>query len=182
MFGRAPVVNAKKIEIIALASDMEFERVFGTRVAGLTISGKEGSTLFVYGSPLKWFERVRTDVAGTNSNVQHELAHAVLHRYFPTQPRWFAEGMAEFLETAEWLDDDTVRIGETNVNAYTAYRAIRPSRRWPTRSTPRCTSTRRSARTRGSRRRWRSASRRPPGSPPRRRQTPPTSRPSSRPA
>lgn len=26
MFGRAPVINAKKMEIIALASDLEFER------------------------------------------------------------------------------------------------------------------------------------------------------------
>ena len=125
MFGRAPIINTKKIEIIALASDMEFERVFGTRIGGLTISGPEGSTLFIYGPPSKWFQRVRTDVEGTNSAVQHELSHAVLHRYFPKQPRWFAEGMADFLETAEWLSDDTVRIGEINVEAYSAYRKIR---------------------------------------------------------
>lgn len=125
MFGRAPVINAGKIEIIAFASDMEFERVFGTRIAGITFSGPEGSTLFVYGSPAKWFERQRVDVQGTNSVVQHELAHAVLRRYFPKQPRWFAEGMADFLETAEWYDDDNVRIGELNVQAYISYSKFR---------------------------------------------------------
>lgn len=54
--------------------------------------------------------------------LQHELAHAVLRQYFREQPQWFAEGMAEYLETFRWVEPELVRL---NLGAYREYRAIR---------------------------------------------------------
>lgn len=45
--------------------------------------------------------------------------------YFPRQSRWFAEGMAQYLETYQWLDAETLRLGDPNLQAYRSYRAIR---------------------------------------------------------
>lgn len=49
----------------------------------------------------------------------------MLHRYFPKQTKWFAEGLAQYLETYQWIDAETLRLGDPNLDAYRAYRAIR---------------------------------------------------------
>jgi arsenate reductase-like glutaredoxin family protein len=49
------------------------------------------------------------------SIVKHELAHYVLDAYIRDQPRWFGEGMAQYLETIEYRragNDAVVTVGE----------------------------------------------------------------------
>lgn len=125
MFARAPVVAPQKLTVIALADSLEFERRYGARSWGVAFSDAAGTTLYLYGPPDRWFVRAEATYEGTESVLQHELAHAVLRRYFPQQPRWFAEGMAKYLETYRWLDPQTLRLGEPNLQAYRDYRAIR---------------------------------------------------------
>jgi hypothetical protein len=51
----------------------------------------------------------------SQSIVKHELAHYVLDAYIRNQPRWFGEGMAQYLETIEYRreqHDAVVAVGE----------------------------------------------------------------------
>ena len=52
--------------------------------------------------------------------VKHELAHYVLDAYIKEQPRWFGEGMAQYLETIEYrrAENDAV----VTVGAWAPYR------------------------------------------------------------
>lgn len=125
MFGKLPEAIDTPPTIVALADDMEFQKVFGRRVGGVTVTSENGSWIFVYGAPHRWFDRPVLTQNLKVSVLQHELAHAVLRSYFAVEPRWFAEGMAQYLETNQWVDAQTVSLGEPNLEAYSAYRGIR---------------------------------------------------------
>ncbi len=125
MFGRAPIAIERKITIIAMADGLEFERRFGKLVQGLAFTNRDEVTICLYGPPDRWFVRSEATYEGTQSVLLHELAHAVLGNYFLRQSKWFSEGMAQYLETAQWLDAETLRLGDPNLEAYRSYRAIR---------------------------------------------------------
>jgi hypothetical protein len=129
MFGKAPMIAPMKLEVYALKDDLDFERRFGKRLWGFassSVSAKQSKTVIVlYGAPDRWFVRSEINYEGTQSVLQHELAHAVLRQYFQEQPQWFAEGMAEYLETFRWVEPELVRFGDPNLGAYREYRAIR---------------------------------------------------------
>jgi hypothetical protein len=46
------------------------------------------------------------DVNSLPQVVSHELAHRVSYYLFPRQPRWFSEGLAQFLESVAKVDPD----------------------------------------------------------------------------
>lgn len=125
MFGRAPIAVERKLTIIAMQDGLEFERRFGKLTLGMAFTTRDEVTICLYGPPDRWFVRSEVNYGGTQSVLLHELAHAVLGTYFPNQTKWFAEGMAQYLETAQWLDAETLRLGDPNLDAYRAYRAIR---------------------------------------------------------
>lgn len=125
MFGRAPVAAEHKLTIIAMRDGLEFERRFGRLTQGIAFTTSEEVTICLYGPPDRWFVRPEVGYEGTESVLNHELAHAVLSRYFVRQTKWFAEGMASYLETYQWLDSETLRLGDPHLGAYRAYRAIR---------------------------------------------------------
>ncbi|MGV3623175.1 MAG: DUF1570 domain-containing protein [Archangium sp.] len=125
MFGKAPVAREGSLTIVALADGIEFERVFSSKVGGIAISSEKGTWVFVYGAPSRWFQRPVLTQDASTSVLQHELAHAVLRNYFLSQPRWFAEGMAQYLETYRWVDAENIVLGEVNYEAYSRYRKIR---------------------------------------------------------
>ncbi len=125
MFGQAPVAAEQKLTVIAMNDSIEFERRFGRLTQGLAFYEGDEVTICLYGPPDRWFARHEISYGGTQSVVIHELAHAVLHRYFVKQTRWFAEGMAQYLETFQWLDAETLRLGDPNLAAYRTYRGIR---------------------------------------------------------
>lgn len=125
MFGRAPVAANQKLTVIAMNDSLEFERRFGRLTQGLAFTERDEVTICLYGPPDRWFARREVGYGGTQSVVIHELAHAVLRRYFVKQSRWFAEGMAQYLETFQWLDAETLRLGDPNLDAYRMYRGVR---------------------------------------------------------
>lgn len=125
MFGRAQPQTDRKLIVIALRDGLEFERRFGKFVWGFAATAGMETTVCLYGAPNRWFVRSVNFVDATHSVLQHELAHAVLARYFAQQPTWFAEGMAQYLETFRWLDSETVLLGEPNLQAWRSYSAVR---------------------------------------------------------
>lgn len=125
MFGKAPVQVDRKLVVIALADGLEFERRFGRFLWGFAVIESDETTVCLYGPPDRWFVRAANLVEATHSVLQHELAHAVLSRYFVHQPTWFAEGMAQYLETFRWLDERTLLLGEPNLEAWRGYAAVR---------------------------------------------------------
>lgn len=124
-FARAPVVAKHRVQIFALADSMEFERRFGRRIGGFATTNTERATLVLSGPPDRWFVRDAVAYEGKDSVLQHELAHAVLRQYFPEQQQWFAEGMAQFLETFRWVAPQTARFGDPSLSAYRTYREFR---------------------------------------------------------
>lgn len=62
------------------------------------------STLYTVSSP----GGRETAYASTNA---HELVHLVTVFWLPRQPRWIAEGLAGYLEDAEFISYDVVRMG-----------------------------------------------------------------------
>lgn len=89
--------SGPKIRVIALP-DWDFRSFQGGDFIGLFVQGR-------------WYEPVL--VTGTRNErgspaldlVTHELGHAVANQFIPTrnQPRWFAEGIASYLETARFV-------------------------------------------------------------------------------
>lgn len=118
MFGRAPVLVQRELTIYALKDDLDFERRFGRMTWGFAYTQGASSTICLYGPPDKWFVRGDVNYEAKDSVLQHELAHVVLSQYFPAQPQWFAEGMAQYLETFRWVDAETVRLGDPSLAAY----------------------------------------------------------------
>jgi hypothetical protein len=125
MFAKAPVAADATVTVIALKDGLQFEERFGRYTWGFAATSPTGATLYLYGPPDKWFVRGELRYEGVHSVLQHELAHAVLRRYFPVQPLWFSEGMAQYLETYRWLDAETLELGDPNLVAYRSYRAYR---------------------------------------------------------
>ena len=125
MFGRAPILVRRRLEVYALRDGLEFERRFGRLTWGFTSQVGDTTRICLYGSPDRWFVRTDLVIEGSHSVLVHELAHAVLGQYFPRQPQWFSEGLAQYLDTYQWLDPETVRFGDPNLTAYRNYRAVR---------------------------------------------------------
>lgn len=125
MFGKARPLVQSRLVVVALSDRVEFERRFGKKAWGFAVPGGSETTVCLYGAPDRWFVRPVNLVDVTHSVLQHELAHAVLSRYFARQPTWFAEGMAQYLETFRWLDAETVLMGEPNLESWRSYRAVR---------------------------------------------------------
>lgn len=113
------------VRLIAMADSVDFDSKFSARVLALSTWQRGQQLLLLAGAPERWEHRASL-VEGAPATVTHEMAHVVLRRYFPVQPRWFAEGLAEYLASYKWsLDGTQVELGVANLNAYAAYRHYR---------------------------------------------------------
>ena len=116
--------RAEKTHVYVLANGIEFERHFGPRTAGI-FSHQTPPVFILYGSADRW-ELRRTAHRPTPSVLRHEMAHQLSAEVWPGQPRWFSEGLAEFLEPVFYAEDDqNVVIGGINFEALGAYRHVR---------------------------------------------------------
>ena len=110
--------------VFVLSNSNEFEHYFGRLIDGVFFHTSP-PTVFLYGSADRW-ELRRTAHQPTNSTLRHEMVHELAAKVYPVQPRWFAEGMAQFLEAVYYSEDEkSVVLGGVNVNAYREYRAVR---------------------------------------------------------
>jgi hypothetical protein len=122
---RFPFKNDEKTYVYVLANGIDFERYFGRRTAGLFFHSSP-PTVFLYGSADRW-ELRRSSHNPVTSILRHEMAHQLASVVYGRQPRWFSEGLAQFLEVAYYSEDGrSIVLGGVNVDAYRGYNAVRP--------------------------------------------------------
>ena len=117
--------NLEPTQVYVVATVSALQRSFGIGTLGIFYGGRE-LRVFLGGKPDQW-ERRPDPRFGATSYLRHELAHQLSSLVYRRQPRWFAEGLAQFLETAVYSKDGTtVAMGAPNIEALTMYRT-RPS-------------------------------------------------------
>jgi hypothetical protein len=113
-----------RTEVYVLSNGLDFESLFGQKLSGVFTSGGR-PTFVLYGPPDTWDKR-QTLAAESTSVVRHEMAHQLAAAVFAHEPHWFAEGLAQFLETIHESDDDrSVIVGSVNIDALRKYSAFR---------------------------------------------------------
>jgi hypothetical protein len=125
--GRTFRFGNSQTEVYILANGLEFERYFGKTTHGLfTYDGPP--QLFLYGPASRW-ELRRTAHFPTPSVLRHELAHQLTAEVFRHRPRWFSEGLAQFMEPIYYAEDQKhVVVGAVNYQALRWYRATRTTK------------------------------------------------------
>jgi tetratricopeptide (TPR) repeat protein len=99
---------------IVVADGLEVDRLFGKQVGSATLRGSE--FLLV----------MRATPAASASVLQHELTHYLASFIYLRQPRWFSEGLAQFLETLQLsADGKTAELGAVNPTAHAQYKKNR---------------------------------------------------------
>jgi hypothetical protein len=112
--------ETERLHAIALANKDDFKSAFGSVIAGV-FSSRPIPTFIISGDPEKW-ETGMYRWGGPTSILRHEMAHQLSAAVMPDQPHWFAEGLAQFLETVHPSDDGaSVVVGEFNAHAFESY-------------------------------------------------------------
>jgi tetratricopeptide (TPR) repeat protein len=103
-------------------------RYFGPDLLGLFMHGAYPPMAFLYGPPDKWEHRATLALDETTSVLKHELVHHLAAFIYRREPRWFAEGLAQYLETLRFAEDGkTAILGEVNLQALSYYKRYRVS-------------------------------------------------------
>jgi len=125
---RAALPAADRVEVTVFGNGLDFEHHFGRNVAGVFFHDVPPFAV-MYGHPEKWEHRGSLATPETTSILRHELVHHLAASIYRRQPRWFSEGLAQFLETVRTGEDGkTVVIGAANLDAMQKYRSFRSLR------------------------------------------------------
>jgi hypothetical protein len=125
--GKAFRFGNAQTEVYILANGLEFERYFGKNTHGL-FAHDGPPQLFLYGPASRW-ELRRTAHFPTPSVLRHEMAHQLTAEVFPFRPRWFSEGLAQFMEPIYYAEDEKhIVVGAINYQALRWYRSTRTTR------------------------------------------------------
>lgn len=112
-----------RTRVFVLANGLDFERVFGKALQGLFAPGTRPA-FYLYGPPSRWSTRWSLDLRLSSSVLRHEMAHQLASAVYTRTPRWFDEGLAQFLETIGVSEDgNSVIIGHPNMSALAKYQA-----------------------------------------------------------
>lgn len=127
VWGSSTLAGSVRTQVLVLSHDTDFERYFGRTVTGLATELGGVPTILLYGRPDRW---TRGSIySGTTSVLKHELTHQLANAIYGRQPRWFAEGLAQFAETLEPSDDNkTAILGRPNLEALQKYNSVRSVR------------------------------------------------------
>jgi tetratricopeptide (TPR) repeat protein len=125
---RAALPAADRVEVTVFGNGLDFEHHFGRNIAGVFFHDVPPFAV-MYGHPDKWEHRGSLATPETTSILRHELVHHLAASIYRRQPRWFSEGLAQFLETVRTGEDGkTVVIGAANLEAMQKYRSFRSLR------------------------------------------------------
>jgi tetratricopeptide (TPR) repeat protein len=125
---RATLPSADRIEVTVFANGLDFEHHFGRNTLGVFFHDLPPYAI-LYGNPDRWEHRASAASRETTSVLRHELVHHLAASIYRRQPRWFAEGLAQFLETVRVSDDGkSVVVGAVNLEALRKYHAFRSLR------------------------------------------------------
>jgi hypothetical protein len=129
-----------RIELIVLSSRQDFESYFGSLVSGEFVHMGYPPSVFLFGTPERWEDRRTRErevtwfqthalapyAPSTRSVLRHEMVHHLMSFFYRREPRWFAEGFAQFLETARFSEDGkSVTLGDINLDAVREYTSFR---------------------------------------------------------
>jgi len=127
VWGSSTLAGSVRIQVLVLSHDTDFERYFGRTVTGLATELGGVPTILLFGRPARWTRG--SAYTGTTSVLKHELTHKLANAIYGRQPRWFAEGLAQFAETLEPSDDGkTATLGRPNLEALLKYNTVRSVR------------------------------------------------------
>ena len=122
---RAALPAVDRIDVTVFANGLDFEHHFGRNVDGVFFHDLPPFAV-MHGHPEKWEHRATLATPETTSILRHELVHHLAASIYRRQPRWFAEGLAQFLETVRTgPDGKTVLVGAANLSAIQKYRSFR---------------------------------------------------------
>ena len=125
---RATLPAADQVEMTVFGNGLDFEHHFGRNLAGVFFHEIPPFAV-MYGHPDRWEHRATLATPETTSVLRHELVHHLAASIYRRQPRWFAEGLASFLETVRTGEDGkTVVVGAVNLTAMQNYRSFRSLR------------------------------------------------------
>ena len=122
---RATLPAVDRIEVVVYANGLDFEQQFGRRLGGVFFH-EVPPLAVLYGTPDRWERRANLATSETTSVLRHELVHHLAAIVYRRQPRWFAEGLAQFLETIRPSSDGKALVlGAANLQAIRSYHAYR---------------------------------------------------------
>lgn len=117
-----------RTSVVVFREQLDFEHYATYRLGGL-FSTTLRPTIFIWGAPDRWEKRTVVNDESTTSVLRHELVHRLAAGIYGRQPRWFAEGLAQFLETMSVSEDGkTATLGRVNLVALHAYQTARAAR------------------------------------------------------
>ena len=103
-----------RTQVFVLSNGLDFERFLGRRLWGLFVPGTRPA-FYLYGPPSRWAPRATMNQVAPSSVLRHEMTHQLAASVFRRAPRWFKEGLAQFLETVQITPDgQSIIVGRTN--------------------------------------------------------------------
>jgi tetratricopeptide (TPR) repeat protein len=125
-WGGARLSQPEHIEVVVFSDGLDFEHHFGRNVGGVFAHGGYPPRAVLYGPPERWERRATLALEESTSVLRHELAHHLAAYVYRRQPRWFSEGLAQFLETIRVSEDGrSALLGAINPDALRSYNAYR---------------------------------------------------------
>jgi Protein of unknown function (DUF1570) len=114
-----------RLTVHVLADPSQFERIFPRRVGGVFSRNGDEPFIVLAGPPDSWEQRFTGLSDTTSSTVKHELAHYLSSYFLLRQPRWLAEGLAQFLETLQLSKDGrTAVLGQPHLDAVSTMKIL----------------------------------------------------------
>ncbi len=111
-------LDQDRIELVVFSDHQDFERYFGDFVPDKVVLGDYPPTVYLFGAPDRWERRVTLEDEATVSVLKEALAQHLATFFYRRQPRWFAIGLAEYLETLRIAQDGrTAILGTVNYQA-----------------------------------------------------------------
>ncbi len=118
-------LDMPRLTVHVLADPSQFESIFPRRVGGFFSRVGDKPFIVLAGAPASWEQRFTGLSDVTSSTVKHELAHYLSSYFLLRQPRWLAEGLAQFLETLQLSKDGrTAVLGQPHLHDVSAMKIL----------------------------------------------------------
>ena len=118
----AKLLQPERVDVVVFARQMDFLHYFGANLIGLFFYDQYPPIAFLFGPPEKWEKRATVAMEETTSVLKHEMSHHLAAYFYRRQPKWFSEGLAQYLETLRISEDGkSATLGEVNLVAMAKY-------------------------------------------------------------
>jgi tetratricopeptide (TPR) repeat protein len=119
-----------KVSVYVFGDTGDFENLFPRRLDGFFTRDDDEPLIVMHGLPDSWQRRFTGLSEASSSTLKHELAHYLSSYFLLRQPRWLAEGLAQFLETLQLSEDGrTAMLGTPHLHAVSGMKHLLDARR-----------------------------------------------------